>query len=95
MHIVHVYFHVKPEHIEDFIKASMENAKNSREETGVIRFDVLQRQDDSTLLMFVEIYKTPDDQLKHRETEHFKKWRQLIGDMLEEQYTAQKYHSVY
>lgn len=95
MHIVHVHFQIKPEHIEDFKKASMENAESSRQEAGVIHFDILQQQDDPSRLMFVEIYKTPDDQLRHRETEHFKKWRQLIGEMLEEQYTAQKYNSVY
>lgn len=95
MHIVHVYFHVKPEHIETFKIASIENAQNSRKEAGVISFDVLQQQDDSARFKFVEIYHTPDDQIKHRGTEHFKKWRQLIEEMLEEQYTPLKYNMVY
>lgn len=88
MHIVHVFFHLKPEYIEEFKKASMENAQNSGKEAGVVSFDVLQQQDDSSKFIFVEIYQTPNDQIAHRETEHYKKWRQLTGDMMAETYKA-------
>ncbi|HVJ48433.1 putative quinol monooxygenase [Desulfitobacterium sp.] len=94
MLIVHVFFHVKPEQVEEFKKASMENAQDSIKETGVISFDVLQQQDDSSRLLFVEIYRAPHDQSKHRETEHYKKWRQSIEDMLAEPYTAIKYNNI-
>ena len=45
MLVVHVHVHVKPEMVEAFIKASLENARHSIQEEGVARFDVLQQQD--------------------------------------------------
>jgi autoinducer 2-degrading protein len=95
MFIVHVSFQVKEEHILKFKKASIENAKNSIREEGVVRFDVLQQQDDPSRFVFAEAYKTPEDQLKHRETEHFKVWRSTILDLLKEPYTFNKYDFAY
>jgi (4S)-4-hydroxy-5-phosphonooxypentane-2,3-dione isomerase len=95
MLIVHVFFHVKSEQIEAFKEASMENARNSRNELGVISFDVLQQQDDLSKFLFVEIYNDSNDQIKHRETSHFKKWRGAIDEMLAEPYTFKKYNNVF
>ena len=46
MLIVHVHVHVKPEFIEPFRDASLENARNSVQEPGIARFDVVQQADD-------------------------------------------------
>ncbi|WP_027415469.1 putative quinol monooxygenase [Aneurinibacillus terranovensis] len=91
MYIVHVSIKVKEQHISAFRKVSIENARNSLNETGVARFDVLQQQDDPSNFLLVEVYYTPEAQLKHRETEHFKKWRAAIADMIAEPYTFVKY----
>ena len=48
MLIVHVHVHVKPESIDGFKKATVENAQASIEEPGIARFDVVQNADDST-----------------------------------------------
>jgi len=72
MHIVHVHIHVKPERVQAFKQASIENASNSINEPGIARFDV------------VEVYRAPDDQLKHRETTHYQKWRDAVADMMAE-----------
>jgi quinol monooxygenase YgiN len=48
MFIVHVFVHVKEDKVEGFKAASIENAKNSINEPGVARFDVVQQQDDPT-----------------------------------------------
>ncbi|MDP4094646.1 MAG: putative quinol monooxygenase [Bacillota bacterium] len=94
MLIVHVLFHVKPESIEAFKEISEENAENSTREPGVLSFEVFQQQDSPERFLFIEIYKSKDDQLLHRETAHFKKWKATIGEMLEEPYTFVKYVKV-
>ncbi|MCX7773897.1 MAG: antibiotic biosynthesis monooxygenase [Clostridia bacterium] len=91
---VHVHFHIKDLSIEAFKKASMDNAQNSRLEPGVLGFEVLQQQDDPSRFLFVERYKSPEDQLLHRETEHFKRWRSCISEMLSEPYTFTKYEEL-
>jgi Uncharacterized conserved protein len=95
MYIVHVSIRVKKEFIEEFSKATTENARNSLNEPGVARFDVLQQQENPTKFLLAEAYYTQEDQLRHRETEHFRKWKLAIEDMLEEPYTFVKYGNVF
>ena len=61
MLIVHVFVHVKPEPVDAFIAATLENARNSVQEPGIIRFDVVQQDDDPTRFLLIEIYRTPTD----------------------------------
>ena len=84
MYIVHVHIHVKPDQIEDFKKVSLENAKSSIKEPGIVRFDVIQQIDDPTHFELIEAYRTPDDPAKHKETAHYNKWRELAEPMLAE-----------
>ena len=60
MYIVHVFVHVKPEHLEAFKAATIENARNSVQEPGIARFDVIQQADDPTRFVLIEVYRTPD-----------------------------------
>ncbi len=48
MLIVHVFVHVKPEAVDAFIAATLDNARNSVQEPGIARFDVIQQRDDPT-----------------------------------------------
>ena len=43
MQIVHVHVSVKPESVEAFKQATVENATNSMKEAGIARFDVIQQ----------------------------------------------------
>ena len=74
MHIVHVHIQVKPDHLEEFKQATMVNAANSRKEPGVARFDILQQTDDPTRFVLTEVYRTVEDQARHRETPHYNAW---------------------
>ncbi len=95
MHIVHVHVRVKPNAEEAFTAATLANAHESVKEPGVARFDVIQLADDSTQFVLVEVYRTPADQLKHRETAHYKTWRDMVADMMAEQRTPFKYTNVF
>jgi len=95
MLIVHVHIHVKPEYINEFKAACIENAKNSIQEPGVVRFDFIQQQDDSNRFMLVEIYRTPEDALKHKETAHYAKWRDTVADMMAEPRQSVKFTNIF
>jgi len=94
MLIVHVFVHVKPDQVEAFLAATLENAGNSIQEPGIARFDVIQQQDDSTRFVLVEVYRTSDAPARHKETAHYQKWRDTVADMMAEPRTSIKYPSV-
>ena len=95
MFVVHVNVHVKPGQVEAFKEASVENARNSLQEPGVARFDVIQQQDDPSRFVLVEVYRTADDPAKHKETAHDQKWRDTVAEMMAEPRSAVKYDNVY
>ena len=57
MLVVQVHVHVKPDAVEAFRTATLENAQNSVQEPGIARFDVLQQQEDPTRFVLVEVYR--------------------------------------
>ena len=95
MLVVHVFVHVKPDQVDAFKAACLENARNSVQEPGIARFDVIQQQDDPTRFVLVEVYRTPDDPAKHKETAHYKKWRETVADMMAEPRSSIKYGNVF
>lgn len=95
MLIVHVHVRVKPEFVEAFKRATLENARNSIKEPGVARFDVIQQQDDPTHFILVEVYRTPEDAAKHKETAHYPVWRDTVAEMMAEPRTSIKYTNVF
>ena len=95
MLVVHVHVYVKPDCIDAFRAASIENATNSVKEPGVARFDVIQQRDDPTRFILVEVYRTTADPAKHKETAHYRKWRDTVADMMAEPRTAVKFDNVF
>ncbi len=95
MFIVHVHVHVKPECVDEFRVATLENAQNSVREPGVARFDVLQQQDDPTRFVLVEAYRTPEDPAEHKETLHYQTWRDTVADLMADPRADVKYDNVF
>ncbi len=95
MLIVHVFVNVKPDQVEAFQKATLENARNSVQEPGIARFDIIRQQDDPTRFVLVEAYRTLEDPGRHKETAHYQKWRDTVADMMAEPRTSIKYTNVF
>ncbi len=95
MLIVQVHVHVKPEFIDAFKQASIENARNSVQEPGIARFDVLQEADDPARFVLVEVYRTAGAPAAHKETEHYAAWRDGVAGMMAEPRTSAKYTNVF
>ena len=95
MLIVHVFVHVKPEAAEAFGAATLANARNSVLEPGIARFDVIQQADDPTRFVLVEVYRTAEATVRHKETAHYAAWRDAVAGMMAEPRTSIKYENVY
>ncbi|MCE5334795.1 MAG: antibiotic biosynthesis monooxygenase [Desulfobacteraceae bacterium] len=95
MFIVHVFVHVKYDKVEAFKAASAENGRNSIREPGVARFDIVQQMDDPTRFVLVEVYRTAEDPARHKETAHYRAWRDAVETMMAEPRTSIKYGNVF
>lgn len=95
MFIVHVHVKVKPEFIDEFIEATLENAQNSVKEPGIARFDVIQQLDDPMQFVLVEVYRTPEDPARHKETGHYVRWRDAVAEMMAEPRSSVKYANLF
>ena len=95
MLVVHVLIHVKPECVEAFKAATLANASASLREPGVARFDVVQQADDPTRFVLVEAYRTADAPAAHRETAHYRAWRDAVATMMAETRTRVEFASVF
>jgi len=95
MQIVLVHVHIKPEFVEAFKHATVENASNSVKEAGIARFDVIQQADDSTKFILVEVYNTTDAPAAHKETAHYARWRDTVAEMMAEPRQGIKYTNIF
>ena len=94
MLIVQVHVRVKPEFIDRFREITAENAVNSILEPGIARFDVIQQIDDPSRFVLIEAYRTEDAPARHKETEHYAKWRAAAEEMMAEPRTGIRYTNV-
>ncbi|GMW02484.1 MAG: hypothetical protein AMXMBFR84_36200 [Candidatus Hydrogenedentota bacterium] len=95
MLVVLVDVHVLPQYVEAFREATIENARNSALEPGIARFDVIQQQDDPTRFVLIEVYRTPDDPARHKETDHYKRWRDTVESMMAIPRSSRKFSNVF
>ncbi len=95
MLVVHVDVHVKPEFIDAFIAATLENARASVQEPGIARFDVIQDHADPAHFVLVEVYRTPQAPAEHKETAHYQRWRDTVAEMMASPRTSIKYANLF
>jgi autoinducer 2-degrading protein len=95
MLVVHVHVHVQPESVEAFKQATVDNARQSVQEPGIARFDVLQSHEDPTRFVLVEVYRTAEDPARHKETVHYQTWRDAVAEMMAEPRSSVKYGNVF
>jgi len=93
--IVHVHVRVKPEFIEAFKGASIENARQSVQEPGIARFDVIQQADDPARFVLVEVYRTNEATAHHKETAHYAAWRDAVAPMMAEVRSSVKFANIF
>ena len=82
MYVVAVTIFLKPQHVNDFIAATLDNARNTRKEAGNIRFDVCRATDDPNRFILYEVYRGPEDIKAHQQTPHYQRWKQAVTDWM-------------
>lgn len=95
MYVVSVTVHVEPDRVESFIDATLDNARNSREEPGNVRFDVAQAEDEPSRFLLYEVYRTKDDFAAHQQTEHYLRWKQTVADWMAQPRQGVKHNSIF
>jgi quinol monooxygenase YgiN len=95
MLVVHVHVKVKPDCIEAFKEATIANARQSRLEPGISRFDLVQQVDDSTQFVLVEAYRNVEATAAHKATAHYAVWRDRMESLMAEPRSSVKYSSVF
>ncbi len=95
MFIVAVTVFVKPESKEEFIEVSLDNATNTRKEPLNLRFDVLQCIDDPNRFFLYEVYKDESGFIAHKETEHYKRWKEKVAPMMAKDRVGIKHKNIY
>ena len=95
MLVVHVHVQVKPGLVDEFKEATLENARSSLQEPGVARFDVIQQLDDPARFVLVEVYRTAEDPARHKETAHYRAWRDAVAEMMAQPRSSVKYCNLF
>jgi autoinducer 2-degrading protein len=95
MLIVHVHVRVKPEFVEAFFEATLENAELSLLEPGIARFDVLQDSRNPAAFVLNEVYRTVEAPAQHKATAHYLEWRDTVAQMMAEPRTSVQFSNLF
>ncbi len=95
MLVVHVHVRVRPERVEEFLAATVVNARESLAEPGVLRFDVIQDQADQTHVVLTEVYRDEQAPAAHKLTPHYAAWRDAVAEMMAEPRQSVRYSVAY
>jgi (4S)-4-hydroxy-5-phosphonooxypentane-2,3-dione isomerase len=95
MLVVHVHVRVRPGQVEEFLAATLVNARASLAEPGVLRFDVIQDEADTAHVVLVEVYRDTDASAAHKLTPHYAAWRDAVADMMAEPRASTRFTAVY
>jgi len=93
--VVHVQIRVKAEHVTAFLEATLENARRSVEEPGVLRFDIVRERDEPTRFVLVEVYRDPSAPAAHKATAHYATWRDTVEPMMAEPRTSRRFDACF
>jgi alcohol dehydrogenase class IV/quinol monooxygenase YgiN len=85
---------LKPEHINEFIKATIANHEASVKEVGNMRFDVLQSAEDPANFLLYEAYQNEEQAAAHKMTAHYATWKETVAPWMAQPRTATPYNSI-
>jgi len=95
MFVACVHVHVKPEHVDEFIRATEDNHRHTIQEPGALRFDVIQQLDDPTRFVLYEVYRDEPAAAAHKETDHYARWRDAVADWMAEPRQGVKHRGLF
>ena len=85
---------VNPESVAAFQRITLENVRHSRQEPGIARFDLIRHLEDPARFMLVEVFRSEEAVAAHRETAHYRVWKEEVEPMMARPRHAQRYRAV-
>src|SRR6516164_2599511 len=95
MLVVHVHVRIGPGQVEEFLAATLANARASLGEPGVLRFDVIQDEADPAHVVLVEVYRDAEASAAHKLTPHYAAWRDAVAEMMAQPRESVRYAAVF
>jgi quinol monooxygenase YgiN len=95
MYIFQVHHYIKPDQIETYKAATLENARNTILEPGVIRFDMFQDSTNPAHFSLLEVYADLAARDAHLETEHFLKWKDVYLQTQERKGNGDEFNALF
>ncbi len=95
MFVVCIHVCVKPENREAFVEATLENARQTIQEPGNLRFDVNQQVDAPDRFVLYEVYRDEAGMAAHKETAHYARWRDAVEPWMAEPRRGVKHSSLF
>ena len=79
-----VHVTVRPDGVEAFVDATLDNHRHSVREPGNLRFDVLRSTEEPHRFLLYEVYASAEAAAAHKQTEHYLRWRDTVADLMAE-----------
>ena len=95
MLVVHVHVRIRPGQVEEFLAATLTNARASLGEPGVLRFDVIQDEADPAHVVLVEVYRDEEASAAHKQTAHYAAWRDAVAEMMAQPRESSRFAAVF
>ncbi len=95
MLVVHVHVRIRPGQVQEFLDATLANARASLAEPGVLRFDVIQDEADPAHVVLVEVYRDAEAPAAHKLTPHYATWRDAVAEMMAEPRASTRFAAVF
>lgn len=95
MYVVCVRIHVVPDRIEEFVEATLENARATRGEPGNVRFDLLRQNEDPSRFFLYEAYLEEKGFHDHQRTPHYLRWKERVAPMMASPRVGERHTSVF
>lgn len=94
MYVVCVTVWVKDGFAEQFLAATLDNHRATRQEAGNHRFDVLRGADDPNRFFIYEVYENEDAFRAHQQQPHYFAWRERVAEWMAQPRQGIKYQSI-
>src|ERR1700745_635656 len=95
MLVVHVHVRIRPGQVEEFLAATLTNARASLGEPGVLRFDVIQDAANPAHVVLVEVYRDAEASAAHKLTPHYATWREPAAEIAAEPRASTRFSAVF
>jgi (4S)-4-hydroxy-5-phosphonooxypentane-2,3-dione isomerase len=80
---------------ESFLQKTIDCALATRKESGNLKYDILQHEDDPLWFVIYEVYRSKDDFSFHCETPHSQKWKIETSTIMARPRERMRCHAVY